>query len=73
MANKFKGYLLRNTAVGNIPLSFIKADSKTAIERYVNNSDCKMLYIAELEPWAVEYLDKPINELIDGEMIYHDK
>ena len=27
MANKFKGYLLRNTAVGNIPLSFIKANS----------------------------------------------
>ena len=27
MANKFKGYLLRNTAVGKIPLSFIKANS----------------------------------------------
>lgn len=27
MANKFNGYLLRNTAVGDIPLSFIKANS----------------------------------------------
>ena len=27
MANKFNGYLLRNTAVGKIPLSFVKANS----------------------------------------------
>ena len=52
--------------------SFIKANSKAAIEKYVSNSDCKMLYIAELDAVDAEFTDKPIDELIDGVMIYND-
>ena len=44
MANKFKGYLLRNTAVGNIPLSFIKANSYSSSP---NQQSDKNTYVDE--------------------------
>ena len=44
MANKFKGYLLRNTAVGKIPLSFIKADSYSSTP---NQQSDKNTYVDE--------------------------
>lgn len=50
---------------------FIKADSKSAIEKYVATSDCKILYIARLDEVDATYTDKAIDELINGEMIYH--
>jgi hypothetical protein len=69
----FKVVLMEDVTTSSLAWgSFIKAESKAAIERYVNNSDCKMLYIAELDAVDVEYLDKPINELIDGVMVYND-
>ena len=52
--------------------SFIKADSKSAIKDYVSRSDCRLLYIEELDSVDAEYTDKPINELVNGEMIYND-
>lgn len=53
-------------------INFIKADSKKAIEDYIAKSDCKMIHIEKLDAWEIDYLDKSINELINGEMIYHD-
>ena len=53
-------------------INFIKADSKKAIEDYINKSDCKMIHIEKVDSWEVEYLDKPVNELVNGEMIYND-
>ena len=50
---------------------FIKADSKATIEKYVANSDCKIIYIVELDELETTYTDKPIDELVNGEMIYH--
>ena len=44
MANKFKGYLLRNTAVGKIPLSFIKANSYSSTP---NQQSDKNTYVDE--------------------------
>lgn len=52
---------------------FIKADSKAAIERYVDTSDCKIIYISKLDEVDASYTDKAIDELINGEMIYHSK
>jgi hypothetical protein len=53
-------------------ISFIKADSKKAIEDYISKSDCKMIHIETVDGWEVEHLDKPVNELVNGEMIYND-
>ena len=53
-------------------INFIKADSKKAIEDYINKSNCKMIHIEKVDSWEVEYLDKPVNELVNGEMIYND-
>ena len=53
-------------------INFIKAESKKAIEDYINKSDCKMIHIEKVDSWEVEYLDKPVNELVNGEMIYND-
>ena len=53
-------------------INFIKADSKKAIQNYIDNSDCIMLRIEEVDEWEREYLDKPVNELVNGEMIYND-
>ena len=39
MANKFKGYLLRNTAVGKMPLSFIKANSYSSTPNQVSDKN----------------------------------
>lgn len=44
MANKFKGYLLRNTAVGKIPLGFIKANSYSSTP---NQQSDKNTYVDE--------------------------
>lgn len=53
-------------------VNFIKADSKKEVENYINNSDCIMLRIEKLEDWEIEFVEKPINELVNGEMIYND-
>ena len=53
-------------------VNFIKADSKASIEKYVSNSDCKIVHIEKLDAWDAEHTDKPVNELVNGEMIYHD-
>ena len=53
-------------------ISFVKADSKKAIENYISNSDCVMLHIELLDKFYAEYTDKPINELVNGVMIYND-
>ena len=50
---------------------FIKANSNDDIEKYTSNSDCKILYIARLDEVEIKYTDKPIDELINGKMIYH--
>lgn len=50
---------------------FIKADSKSAIEKYVATSDCKIIYLSKLDDVEATYTDKPIDELVNGEMIYH--
>ena len=52
-------------------IQFIKADSKKAIEEYIANSDCKMIHIEKLPEIEIEYTDKPIDELVNGEMIYN--
>lgn len=52
---------------------FIKADSNLEIENYVAKSDCKILYITRLDEIEVNYTDKAIDELVNGEMIYHSK
>lgn len=44
MANKFKGYLLRNTAVGKIPIGFIKANSYSSTP---NQQSDKNTYVDE--------------------------
>ena len=49
---------------------FIKGDSND-IKRYASNSDCKILYIARLDEVEANYTEKPIDELINGKMIYH--
>ena len=53
-------------------VSFIKANSKAEIENYISKSDCKMIHIEKLDSWDSENTDKPINELVNGEMIYND-
>lgn len=50
---------------------FIKANNNAEIEKYVANSDCIILYIARLDEVDAKYTDKPIDELVNGEMIYH--
>ena len=55
----------------NVWTQFIKADSNDDIEKYASNSDCKILYIARLDEVEANYTDKPIDELINGEMVYH--
>lgn len=52
-------------------VQFIKAEKYTDIKQYVNNSDCKLLYIRELTTIEIEFLDKGIDELKNGKMIYH--
>ena len=69
----FKVVIMEDVKTSSVVwVNFVKADSKKAIENYINNSDCVALRIEKLDDWEVEYLDKPINELVNGEMIYHD-
>lgn len=41
------------------------------IEKYVSNSDCMILYVARLDEVESMYTEKPIDELVNGKMIYH--
>ena len=69
----FKVVIMEDVKTSSVVwVNFVKADSKKAIENYINNSDCVALRIEKLDDWEVEYLDKHINELVNGEMIYHD-
>ena len=73
MKKVFKVVIMEDVKTSSLVwVNFLKADSKKAIQNYINNSDCKMLYIEELDSVDVEYTDKPINELVNGEMIYND-
>ena len=50
---------------------FIKAKNNVEIENWVAHSDCKIIYIARLNEVEAGYTDKAIDELVNGEMIYH--
>lgn len=50
---------------------FIKANNNAEIEEWVSHSDCKIIYIARLDEVEAKYTEKPIDELVNGEMIYH--
>ena len=50
---------------------FIKAKNNAEIENWIKHSDCKILYIARLDIVDCKYTDKPIDEIVNGEMIYH--
>jgi hypothetical protein len=70
----FKAVIMEGVKTSSLVwVSFIKADSKKAIEDYVNTSDCELIHIELLDEWESENTDKPVNELVNGEMIYNDK
>lgn len=50
---------------------FIKANNNAEIEKWVAHSDCKIIYIARLDEVDAKYTDKAIDEIVNGEMIYH--
>lgn len=69
----FKAVIMESVKTSSLVwINFIQADSKQAIKDYVANSNCILLHIEELDKWEIEYIDKPINELVNGEMIYND-
>lgn len=71
-SNVFKVVIMEDVKTSStVWTQFIKADSNGEIEKYVNNSDCVILYIARLDEVDATYTDKPIDELVNGEMIYH--
>ena len=73
MKKVFKVVIMEDVKTSSLVwINFIKADSKKAIEDYIAKSDCKMIHIETVDGWEVEYLDKPVNELVNGEMIYND-
>jgi len=70
----FKVVIMEDVKTSSTVLSqFIKADSFSEIKKYVLNSDCKILYAERLDEIDAEYTDKPIDELVNGKMIYHSK
>lgn len=74
MRKTFKVVIMEDVKTSSLVwVNFIKADSKAAIEKYVSNSDCKIVHIEKLDGFDAEHTDKPANELINGEMIYHDE
>jgi hypothetical protein len=71
-ANVYKVVIMEDVKTSStVWTQFIKADSKSAIEKYVSTSDCKIIYLSKLDDVEATYTDKPIDELINGEMIYH--
>lgn len=73
-SNVYKVVIMEDVKTSsNVWTQFIKADSKVAIEKYVANSDCKIIYLSKLDEVDASYTDKAIDELINGEMVYHSK
>jgi hypothetical protein len=71
-ANVYKVVIMEDVNTSStVWTQFIKADSNLEIENYVAKSDCKIIYISKLDEVDAEYTDKAIDELINGEMIYH--
>ena len=68
----FKVVIMENVKTSSLVwVSFIQADSKKAIQNYINKSDCVLLHVEEIDELEREYLDKGIDKLVNGEMIYH--
>lgn len=53
--------------------SFIKAEDKSEIKKWVLHSDCVIIYIEMLDEIDSLYTDKAIDEIVNGEMVYHSR
>ena len=73
-SNVFKVVIMEDCETSSfVWVQFIKAKCNVEIERYVKDSDCKILYISRLNEVDAGFTDKPVDELVNGEMIYHSK
>ena len=71
-AEVYKVVIMENVATSStVWTQFIKAERYTDIVKYVANSDCKIVYSTSLDEVDAQYTDKPIDELVNGEMIYN--
>lgn len=73
-SNIFKVVIMEDCKTSScVWTQFIKAKNNVEIENWVAHSDCKIIYIARLDVVDAEYTDKPIDEIVNGEMIYHSR
>lgn len=73
-SNIFKVVIMEDCKTSScVWTQFIKAKNNAEIEKWISHSDCKIIYIARLDAVDAKYTDKAIDELVNGEMIYHSR
>ena len=73
-SNIFKVVIMESCKTSSLVWTqFIKANSNDDIEKWVAHSDCEIIYIARLDEIDCRYTDKPVDEIVNGEMVYHSR
>ena len=70
-SNVFKVVIMEDCKTSSLVwVQFIKAKCNVEIERYVKDSDCKILYISRLNEVDAGFTDKPIDELVNWFFVF---